>query len=514
MPDLPFHDTKPPPGVPVYGLESVHLQLALTRPTPPNALLTSRDQHYDGTDLGRHVSPDAEMLEFKLGAETVVQPYLPEDLNERDLFLFEDEMCDVVDAVSIASGLIQGLTSTSGSLTNRVCSTPLPTQEKHVEDPHVRNIDVDNIVGFTDPVIALMDAGLKYAMLSPPSRGRRSMKVVSSEDFKHLSDIAPSLWSPGYNRSIADRAVFLPTISHAIANVSHNHVLHGSIETKVEELGRRHRQTCTTQPFTDKSVKPNGFQDALGLRLWQTLTCEIHEAGVARHLQPLTDNARIGVVTDVGQIEEDMLDGKGVGEDSHPPTSESQCRDCEDLLDCLREADDGNLSECEEHNSFDGTEMTRVHSFRTVDDMEKYSGCLDEENLPDCDPGLALMDDNSGVNNGFDHEFDLFRGGISSDAINLEFHRGMEVETKNSACHIGSMLFCDLTQGSLCTVKQDSTDTYRLNGHQRCASINEHVGRSWPNNDRNRNAEGKEEEEYVLEQDCENHEKDLLDFAQ
>lgn len=512
MPDLPLRDTKPPPGVPVYGLESVHLQLALTRPNPHNALFSSRDKHHDGTELVRHVSPDAEMLEFELGAGTLVQPYLAEDLNERDLF--EDEMCDAVDAGSIASGLIQGFTSKSGSPTDRVCLTPLPTQEQHADDPHARNIDADNIVDSTDPVIALIDAGLRYAMLSPPSRGRRSMKVVSSEDFKHLSDIAPSLWSPGYNCLIADRAVFLPTISHAITNVSHNHVMRGSIETKVKELARRYRQTGITQPFREKSVRPNEDQDALGLRLWQTLTCEIHDAGVARYLQPLTDNAGIGVVTDVCQIEEDMLDEKGMGEDPYPLFDESQCRVCEDLLDCLSEADDGNLSECEEQISFDGTEMTRVHSFRAVDDMEEYSGGLDEKNLPDCDPGLALMDDNSGVNNGFDHEFDLFRGGISSDAINLEFHRGMEVETKNSASHIGSTLFCDLTQGSLCTVKQDLADSYRLNGHQRCASINEHVGRSWPNNDRNGNAEGKEEEEYVLEQDCENHEKDLLDFAQ
>jgi hypothetical protein len=121
--------------------------------------------------------------------------------------------------------------------------TPPPSQETREEEMQGpgRNIlqHATRRVA-TEDLMTSLEAGLRHVMCEPLSRNSKGNKITSNEDFDCLPIIAPALWLPDYHRSLSEQAILLPTISHAIANVSGHSSAGFGLKVKAWQLSQRH----------------------------------------------------------------------------------------------------------------------------------------------------------------------------------------------------------------------------------------------------------------------------------
>lgn len=442
MPDLPYHDAHPPPGVRVFMLESVYLKMALTRTHAKIARRASRHARSDTFVETQGEASDVDMLSIEPATDSMEQICWDDDLDD----------CDLLEVDSISAQMPQGHTdnliqepdATGGALGDSAYPSPPSSQNVREQDPHERHVKAADHVVHTNSVIAILDVGLRYAIFSPPPRKRDSVTVVSNEDFKHLSDIAPSLWLPEYHRSIAARAPLLPTISHAIANLARNRATGGSLGAKVKELARRYRQTSGRTCFEGECTQPNGLQEALATRLWQIMTADSLDVETTKWAQPLSGNANTREAPVPCQTAEAMLDTNNVVKVSDQPSTGSNPGN---LLNLLSEVEEEGPFGLEDQNELQGNAMVtnRGHLSWTQQTMKEASARWDLEDLPGCDPSSELTDDEP-----WDYESDeeLHLSGtfVPCDTRIPEGHCGLGVEPKNSSRKNGSMLLYDSRQ--------------------------------------------------------------------
>ncbi|KAM0715364.1 hypothetical protein Q7P37_008862 [Cladosporium fusiforme] len=452
MPDIPFHDTKPPPGVQLYMLQSVHLKMVLRRDCAEVARTAARDTHDDGFDI-MHQPPSDDMLMSEPGADEEEQLYWAAEFDEYDSF--EGEMLNTIPPSVDAETSIRQTGTMSGSLSSCVYPTPNLSQESEAykQDPHGVNVSLGNSVVSSNPVIVLIGVGLSYAMFGPPNRRCKSTTLASNEDFKPLSRIAPSLWSLGYHRSIAGRAAFLPSLRHAIANLAQNRVTTNSLDTKVEEMSRRYRQTSDKRPPTCQVARPDEIQDALGVRLWRMMTSGLLEEGASKMIQPLSDNAITSDKMRAWESMPDMLDSIEAGGISYPQCGGS---DFEDLLDQLSEAGKAGSDGCEEQDDLDSTAPSNAHPLWSGDGVRGAPVCWGLEDLPGCGPGFDLMEDKSGVLQSVQRL--CFGTEVPSDAKDPGAHIFMGVNPKNNPCSDGRKPLCVSAKDAACMTTEDSTE--------------------------------------------------------
>lgn len=79
--------------------------------------------------------------------------------------------------------------------------------------------DYEPTASLGQSLLDLVDAALRISISGAPLRLPKGIIMTSSESLQHLAALAPSLWSPHYLPNSASRAVFHPTISHAIRAV-------------------------------------------------------------------------------------------------------------------------------------------------------------------------------------------------------------------------------------------------------------------------------------------------------
>ncbi|GAB1727475.1 hypothetical protein NU195Hw_g5964t1 [Hortaea werneckii] len=125
----------------------------------------------------------------------------------------------------------------------------------------------------TNEALRLFDVAFRAAIAEQPRRFGHGIKIKNANKLKRLADVAPSTWSPGYSSDITSRAVFLPTISHALANVvSRSNSVHGT----------------ETAPAGDGEgsavLQPSG---RLEMKLWNLLRGAMYDEESAQHLKPL-----------------------------------------------------------------------------------------------------------------------------------------------------------------------------------------------------------------------------------
>ncbi|KAI7476271.1 hypothetical protein KC351_g9559 [Hortaea werneckii] len=125
----------------------------------------------------------------------------------------------------------------------------------------------------TNEALRLCDVAFRAAIAEQPRRFGHGIKIQNANKLKRLADVAPSTWSPGYSSDISSRAVFLPTISHALANVvSRSNSMHG---TETPPAGDGEGSTVP-QPSC-----------RLEMKLWNLLRGAMYDEGSAQHLRPL-----------------------------------------------------------------------------------------------------------------------------------------------------------------------------------------------------------------------------------
>ncbi|KAK4901873.1 hypothetical protein LTR27_001647 [Elasticomyces elasticus] len=72
----------------------------------------------------------------------------------------------------------------------------------------------------TDAILELINASVNMAISENVKPSNKSIRVRGGKKLRRLEGIAPTIWTPGYLPSVASRAVFLPTISHALDAVA------------------------------------------------------------------------------------------------------------------------------------------------------------------------------------------------------------------------------------------------------------------------------------------------------
>lgn len=332
-PDLPYYDTKPPPGVTVARIEVVHVNMLLTPtldalpriPVPPDIfhnpeggldsdMLFSTHDDLDGTwfslfcDNPNQFESDDRKMYF--AAEQDIDIDITSDIGmqnpeSQDLEVFAPQQtCPYLTPPSSQGSLEQ--------FQNKSASMPATLKAQSI--------------GATD-VLQVIQAGLRFATLKSPSRKVKYATVSSNEGFKSLSNIAPALWVPDYHRSVSSRVVLIPTISHAIANVSSRASTNAGLSEKVRQFTRQQSRK------DDRDVLSNALelQDALSVQVWQGMTSTLSSTAIPRKLQPFSDVAEPNGA-DVYESMEDMLDEAANYQESYESCDESEFEDLDDTL--------------------------------------------------------------------------------------------------------------------------------------------------------------------------------------
>ena len=164
-----------------------------------------------------------------------------------------------------------------------------PVSEKGtgpVRRPSAWNSSEQDAVEFqASETLRLFDVAFRAAIAERPRRSGHGIKIKNANKLKRLADIAPSIWSPGYSSGISSRAVCLPTISYALANVvSRSNSMHGT-----ERLHAGDEEGSSIP-------QPSG---RLEMKLWNLLRGAMYDKESAQHLRPLHFDKSTGVDTGI-----------------------------------------------------------------------------------------------------------------------------------------------------------------------------------------------------------------------
>jgi hypothetical protein len=344
-PDLPYYDTKPPPGVTVAKVEIIQVNMLLTSTLSASAC---RPVPSDIVDYNPEGELDTDMLFSAMDDfDDAWSPLLFDhpDLDPNDIECNGQHTYFIAEPdVGITSNFgIQELELQSSEVfaPQQSCPylTPPPSQgtlqQFQNEDAFgSATLEAQRRMS-TGDVLQAIEAGLKYATLKSSTRKIKSATVVSSEGFKSLSSVVPALWVPDYHRSVAGRAVLIPTISHAIANVSSRASTNLGLGEKIRQLARQRSCKDNQTAQNNVRVRATEFQDALSVQIWQRVASDLSSAATARKLQPFSDIAEPNDHADAYENMEYMLDDPASDQESCTSCDES---DFEDLHDTLGES--------------------------------------------------------------------------------------------------------------------------------------------------------------------------------
>ena len=144
----------------------------------------------------------------------------------------------------------------------------------------------------TDAILELIDVATRLAISGCPTQVAKGVSVKKDASFVPLALIAPSLWAPGYLPAVASRAVFLPTISHALYAVCTRHATCETLMAKAAYLSQRVPTHCRQSNHRFSNASSRVSLEGLSIRLWQTLERGLYSPESARRLKPLHIKAR------------------------------------------------------------------------------------------------------------------------------------------------------------------------------------------------------------------------------
>lgn len=293
--DVPFHDVHPPAGVDTQALEVVHLALNVTlsskhkrrgydnddgRPRdfrdfqPPNTPKTCSDLGFTATLQAQDVDMDICDLESDSDFdELMLGPY--DTAKEAD----EVDHTPTVMASSPAVG------------------TSLPGSRASIFKRSSSPVDLgptDECIYNADAVLELVDAGLRLAVAGSPVRFDKTVRVCGGRKLRPLRSVAPSIWSPGYLPAVVDRAVFLPSISHALSAVTSRTLHTARLRQKAAMLYPSHVMLSPDQ------------QASLSAHLWRMLQKGEYTSNAPKRLRPLF--AAVGTAMECGSQDYEAIE--------------------------------------------------------------------------------------------------------------------------------------------------------------------------------------------------------------
>jgi hypothetical protein len=388
-PDLPYYDTKPPPEVTVAKIEVVYVNMllaptlnALPRVPVPSDVFDHDPEGELDSDMLFSANDAIDETWSSLFSDNPDQP----EFNDSETYFTAAQDTITTSSIGAQKSDIQ---NSEVFTPQQRCPYPTPpSSQGSLEQPestakpaalHVQGIS-------TKDLLQAIEAGLRFATLKSPIRKVKSATVSSNEAFKSLSGIAPALWVPDYHRSVSSRAVLIPTISHAVANVSSRASTNLGLSEKVRQLARQQSREDDHEGSRSAHVRVVELQDALSVQIWQGMTSSLNSTAVPRKLQPFSDVAEPNDHADADGSMEEMLDGIASDKESCGSCDDS---DFEDLDDALSEYND------EVAGKFDGlSELGSMHSGWIGDLEDRLTDRWDSKDLllNESDPDLLGED--------------------------------------------------------------------------------------------------------------------------
>ncbi|GIZ44329.1 hypothetical protein CKM354_000753000 [Cercospora kikuchii] len=267
--NVPARDIQPPPGVPKAELREATLSLEFTAPETCKRRKT-------------RASPDHNMIKAESSDEVLLDPAHHQSLGPGSY---------PQDVHSIRR------TRTTPERGDS-CADMWSATEKNVPEDEVQSADTqllrpglkrcwstgDMVPNMSDRIAALpllFDAGLRYSIAVHLKCSTPDIVVIAIESLKHLADVCPTGFSPGFLGAVASRAAFMPTVSHALSNVCAVNARSQTLRNKLEEIARR--DGLTTRQQSNMST----MQDSLGNHMWTVLTANLQESDRASRVRSM-----------------------------------------------------------------------------------------------------------------------------------------------------------------------------------------------------------------------------------
>ncbi|KAK5006338.1 hypothetical protein LTR16_005894, partial [Cryomyces antarcticus] len=155
-----------------------------------------------------------------------------------------------------------------------------------------------------EQLVELIDAALRTSITDKPLRTASGIKVNSVESSKKLADVSPALWSPDYLPAMSSRAVFVPTISHALSHSLYGRAKSTTLREKLQELGRLNgcqlnAREGSLASAADSVREVDSIHRSVDVSLWQMMQRTLYDANSARRLTSLKPACRKGSYSSV-----------------------------------------------------------------------------------------------------------------------------------------------------------------------------------------------------------------------
>ncbi|KAF2840814.1 hypothetical protein M501DRAFT_1014810 [Patellaria atrata CBS 101060] len=260
---VPAADVKPPVGVACVGLDLVRLELRVEkqkrRGVKRRRMGTDEEEFRSLEEMRMYV----EFEEFR-------------NLKEQGKNLEQEELLNLKELDDRTQALSMPLDPRRGD------GIPLTT---HATPIYSRTIDDLQWSLQRDEAMDLINASLRMIICDRPVRLAQGIKILDDNISSSLSKIAPMLFSPAYLQGVSQRAVLIPTISHAISNY-----LQKSTSLVMAQLGlEENRSTPQTGCIRTKREEPvvtaAGIYESNSANLWRLLQANIYDPTAGRRLK-------------------------------------------------------------------------------------------------------------------------------------------------------------------------------------------------------------------------------------
>lgn len=306
--DTPFYDVQPPAGVCTAALDCVHLDIRIQ--TSGRYKQTKLKRRCNRSDTRRNsregVSAPAKAsipdITVRLKPYEVELPSLaatkastsPLSLAEWHLEPDDEEMIDVDRSMLLDADYEDRLrpkqhAGKAPSLLKRSSSTS--------------GLETDKRTLCKEAILDMVDAAIRMAISDSRRQLANGISLTGIESFRHLAELVPTLWSPKYLPAIASRAVFLPTISHALDSVCARHAKSQKLDEKGLVLATNRLDTLIDPQV---EISSPSAPTTCSLSLWRALQRRIYDPMTAKRLQPLSTTAN-ATATD-SEPQDEILD--------------------------------------------------------------------------------------------------------------------------------------------------------------------------------------------------------------
>lgn len=238
--DVPFHDVRPPRGLTEVSCQAIHLILTLShlqqRKRKSNEITDDFHGSLDEYEREASQSLVVDINEDRHDPQWRHASDLENSITDRYSH-GEDEMLldswcepDIHDAL-MPVDLIR--LDCSGSATDQVIP-PRPRQTS--------SVCVHEAVTKGNCLLAI-EAAVKLAICGSLPHRKSQLSLSKSRSIHALSDLMPAIWSPNFLPDFASRAVFIPTIAHALNSVLG--IREGGVEASLWKNARANLQSKT-----------------------------------------------------------------------------------------------------------------------------------------------------------------------------------------------------------------------------------------------------------------------------